>query len=58
MNNGVKIMKKHIVIDLEGETEHDIRDALNEAIKDIKKQFSSGFNSNDTGRYHFKVTEA
>lgn len=50
-----KWLAQTITITVTGKTEHDLDLALEEAVKSVRKGCVLGFDSNDTGGYHFDV---
>lgn len=52
-----KRLKKTILIEVEGETELDIELALDEALNRIQQGNIIGFDNNESGRFHFTVTD-
>ena len=46
---------RKIEIELRGEEEGDIELAFDEVVTAIRDDFTSGFNSNETGSYNFSV---
>lgn len=50
-------INKEIIIRVGGESEADIQDAIDEALRLIKDGFSSGFNSNESGFFRMDVNE-
>ncbi len=50
--------KLRLTIKAEGETFGDLADAVRESLRLIEQEYQSGFNSNDTGRFHFDVKGA
>lgn len=48
---------KHLTITITGETETDLVIALEEVKSQVEKEFTSGFDRNETGSYTFELEE-
>ena len=48
-------MGKTLVVNVEGNTESDLEFALEQVIEKVREGYTSGMDSNDTGRYDFEV---
>ena len=46
-----------LTVEIKGESTGDLVNALDALIESIEKGNTSGFDSNDTGNYHFDVAE-
>lgn len=50
-------LKRSITIELEGEDEDDMEEALDEAVTRIKAGNREGWDTNEGGNFRFQVTE-
>jgi hypothetical protein len=48
---------KHLRITITGETYDDLVEALEEVHRKVEEEYTSGFNSNETGDYEFDIKE-
>jgi hypothetical protein len=56
-HNIMTTTRKHLRINITGESFYDLEVALDEVKKKIEEEYLSGFDSNETGDYKFDITD-